>query len=107
MIKAWTTPNYEHTGRFWNLRLPLLRPRPYTRPHPFIIRACSSDEATVAMARTGRPFLLNIQSNEARQRRMALYRKTRRDSGFADAAFPATFADTWRGANIFVAAPNA
>src|SRR3954465_7538754 len=85
MIKAWTTSNYEHRGKFWNLRLPLLRPQPYTRPHPFIIRACSSDEATVAMARAGRPFLMNIQTNEVTRRRMDLYRKTMRESGFDEA----------------------
>ena len=28
MIKAWTTENFQHRGKFWNLRLPLLRPRP-------------------------------------------------------------------------------
>ena len=64
MIKAWTTENYEHKGKFWNLRMPMLRPRPYTKPHPFIIRACSGEEAMLGMARAGRPFLMNIQSNE-------------------------------------------
>ena len=72
MIKAWTTENYEHKGKFWNLRLPLLRPRPYTKPHPFIIRACSSEEAMLGMARAGRPFLMNIQSNEVTRHRMDL-----------------------------------
>ena len=28
MLKAWTTERYEHRGRFWQLQLPLLRPRP-------------------------------------------------------------------------------
>jgi alkanesulfonate monooxygenase SsuD/methylene tetrahydromethanopterin reductase-like flavin-dependent oxidoreductase (luciferase family) len=107
MIKAWTTPNYEHKGKFWNLRLPLLRPRPYTRPHPFIIRACSSDEATLAMARAGRPFLMNIQSNEVTQRRMDLYRKTMRESGFDEAAIARNVDDTWVWRNIFVAETDA
>src|SRR5919109_2596799 len=40
MIRAWTTENFEHRGKHWNLRLPLLRPRPYTKPHPQIVRAC-------------------------------------------------------------------
>jgi alkanesulfonate monooxygenase SsuD/methylene tetrahydromethanopterin reductase-like flavin-dependent oxidoreductase (luciferase family) len=107
MIKAWTTPNYEHKGKFWNLRLPLLRPRPYTRPHPFIIRACSSDEGTLAMARAGRPFLMNIQSNEVTQRRMDLYRKTMRESGFDEAAIARNVDDTWVWRNIFVAETDA
>ena len=107
MIKAWTTPNYEHEGKFWNLRLPLLRPRPYTRPHPFVIRACSSEEATVAMARAGRPFLMNIQSNEVTRRRMDLYRKTMRESGFDEAAIARNVDDTWVWRNIFVAETDA
>jgi len=107
MIKAWTTPNYEHKGTFWNLRLPLLRPRPYTKPHPFVIRACSSDEATLAMARAGRPFLMNIQSNEVTRRRLDLYRTTMRESGFDDAAIARNVDDTWVWRNIFVGETDA
>lgn len=107
MVKAWTTPNYEHKGKFWNLRLPLLRPRPYTRPHPSIIRACSGEEATLAMARAGRPFLMNIQSNEVTRRRMDLYRKTMRESGFDEAAIARNIDDTWVWRNIFVAETDA
>lgn len=107
MIKAWTTPNFEHQGTFWNLRLPLLRPRPYTKPHPFIIRACSGEEATLAMARDGRPFLMNIQSNEVTRRRMDLYRKTMRESGFDDAAIARNVDETWVWRNIFVAETDA
>ena len=55
MIKAWTTEDYQHRGRFWNLRLPLLRPRPYTKPHPRVIRACAGEEAVLDMARAGGP----------------------------------------------------
>ena len=55
MIKAWTTENFEHEGKFWNMRLPLLRPRPYTKPHPPIVRACASEEAMLGMARAGPP----------------------------------------------------
>jgi len=36
--KAWTSESFEHRGRFWNLRAPSLRPRPYTKPHPEIYR---------------------------------------------------------------------
>jgi alkanesulfonate monooxygenase SsuD/methylene tetrahydromethanopterin reductase-like flavin-dependent oxidoreductase (luciferase family) len=45
MIQAWTTENYQHRGKFWNLRLPLLRPRPHTKPHPPIIRASAPARA--------------------------------------------------------------
>ena len=107
MIKAWTTPNYEHTGKFWNLKLPMLRPRPYTRPHPRIIRAASGEESTLDLARAGRPFLMNIQTNEVTRRRMDLYRTTMRESGFDDEAIARNVDDTWVWRNIFVAETDA
>jgi len=41
MFKAWTSEAFEHHGRFWDLKVPMLRPRPYTKPHPPVIRAAS------------------------------------------------------------------
>ena len=107
MIKAWTTENLEHKGKFWNLRLPLLRPRPYTKPHPSIIRACASEEAMLGMARAGRPFLMNIQTNEVTRERMDLYRKTMRDSGFDERMVARNVEDTWVWRNIFVGETDA
>ncbi len=107
MIEAWTAENYEHRGKFWNLRLPLLRPRPYTRPHPPIIRACASEEAVVSMARAGRPFLMNVQSNEVTGQRMRRYRATMRESGFDEAAIAKNVAATWVWRNVFVAETDA
>lgn len=107
MIKAWTTENYRHEGKYWNLRLPLLRPRPYTRPHPHIVRACSGEESMLGMARAGRPFLMNIQTNEVTRHRMDLYRKTMRDSGFDDATIQHNVDNSWIWRNIFVGETDA
>jgi alkanesulfonate monooxygenase SsuD/methylene tetrahydromethanopterin reductase-like flavin-dependent oxidoreductase (luciferase family) len=107
MIKAWTTEDYQHRGRFGNLRLPLLRPRPYTKPHPRIIRACSGEEAMLDMARAGRPFLMNVQSNAVTRHRMDLYRKTMREAGFDDSTVARNVGDTWIWRNIFVAETDA
>ena len=107
MIKAWTTENYEHKGKYWNIRLPMLRPRPYTKPHPFIIRACAGEESMLGMAREGRPFLMNIQTNEVTQKRMDLYRKTLRESGYDDAHVQRCVDETWIWRNIFVAETDA
>src|SRR6266403_924854 len=59
MLKAWTGGQFEHRGRFWQLRVPLLRPRPYTMPHPAVIRGASGDASLAELARQGRPFLMN------------------------------------------------
>src|SRR5262249_16638556 len=63
MIKAWTHDGFEHEGRFWPLRVPQLRPRPLTKPHPYLIRSASSEAGMVEIARHGRPFMMNVQSN--------------------------------------------
>ena len=107
MIRAWTTENYEHQGKFWNLRLPLLRPRPYTKPHPPIVRACSTEEAMLDMARAGRPFLMNMQTNEVTRHRMDLYRATMHAAGFDEATVARNVADTWVWRNVFVAETDA
>jgi len=107
MIEAWTTENYRHEGKYWKIWLPTLRPRPYTKPHPPIIRACASEESMLGMARDGRPFLMNIQSNEVTRHRMELYRRTMRESGYDEGAIARNVDDTWVWRNIFVAETDA
>ena len=107
MIKAWTTEDYRHEGKFWKLRLPMLRPRPYTKPHPTIVRACASEESMLGMARAGRPFLMNVQSNEVTKQRMDLYRKTMREAGYDEATVARNVDDTWIWRNIFVGETDA
>jgi alkanesulfonate monooxygenase SsuD/methylene tetrahydromethanopterin reductase-like flavin-dependent oxidoreductase (luciferase family) len=107
MIKAWTTEKFEHKGKFWDIKLPMLRPRPYTKPHPPILRACSGEESMLGMAREGRPFMMNIQSNDVTRHRMDLYRKTMRESGFDEETVQRNVDDSWVWRNIFVADTDA
>jgi len=107
MINAWTTENFKHKGKYWDIQLPLLRPRPYTKPHPAIIRACSGEESMVGMARAGRPFMMNIQTNEVTKHRMDLYRKTMRESGYDEETVARNVDDSWVWRNIFVAETDA
>src|SRR5262249_4722752 len=73
MLKAWSGEPVEHHGKYWNLKLPMLRPRPYTRPHPFIIRSSGTEESMLGIARNRRPFMMNVQSNDVTRSRMDLY----------------------------------
>ena len=107
MIKAWTTENYEHKGKYWDLWLPKLRPMPFTKPHPHMIRTCSGEESAMEMARQGRPFMMNVQTDEITKQRMDLYRKTMSNSGFDDAHVAAAVDDTWVLRNIFIAETDA
>jgi alkanesulfonate monooxygenase SsuD/methylene tetrahydromethanopterin reductase-like flavin-dependent oxidoreductase (luciferase family) len=107
MLKAWTTDNYEHKGKFWDIKLPKLRPVPYTEPHPTILRASSSEGSMVGLAKEGRPFMMNVQSDEVTQHRMDLYRSTLAEAGYDDEAIAENVDQSWVWRNIFVAETDA
>ncbi|MCI0790128.1 MAG: LLM class flavin-dependent oxidoreductase [Chloroflexi bacterium] len=107
LIKAWTTENYKHDGKYWQLELPLLRPQVYQKPHPPMIRACSGLESTLEMAREGRPFMMNLQSDQVTKERMDQYRATMSEAGHSDETVARNVADSWVWRNIFVADTDA
>jgi alkanesulfonate monooxygenase SsuD/methylene tetrahydromethanopterin reductase-like flavin-dependent oxidoreductase (luciferase family) len=107
LVKAWTQEAFEHHGRFWDLDVPMLRPRPYTKPHPPLIRAASGEASLVALARQGRPFLMNVQSMAVTRHRIALYRRTMCEAGFDDGTIARNLEQCWVWRNIFVAETDA
>ena len=74
LVKAWTTDNVRHKGRFWDVEFPQLRPQPFQKPHPPLVRACISEASTLAMGRIGRPILMGVQEPDVFVSRMAGYR---------------------------------
>jgi alkanesulfonate monooxygenase SsuD/methylene tetrahydromethanopterin reductase-like flavin-dependent oxidoreductase (luciferase family) len=107
MVKAWTEDGFEHRGRFWHLKVPQLRPRPLTKPHPYLIRSSATEPSMVELARHGRPFMMNVQSNAVTRQRMELYRRTLREAGYDDAAIARTVDQCWVWRNVFVADTDA
>jgi alkanesulfonate monooxygenase SsuD/methylene tetrahydromethanopterin reductase-like flavin-dependent oxidoreductase (luciferase family) len=107
MFQAWRGEGFEHQGRFWNLKVPMLRPRPFTQPHPFVIRSASSEEGMLHIARQGRPFMMNVQSTEVTRHRMELYRRTLGELGFSEEAVARTVEQCWVWRNVFVAETDA
>ena len=107
MVKAWTTEDYEHKGKYWNLWLPALRPKVFTKPHPFMIRACSGEESMLGQAKEGKPFLMNVQSVDVIRDRMDSYRATMRNSGFDERRVQQCVDQSWIWKNIFVAESDA
>ena len=107
MVTAWTDEGFEHHGRFWNLNVPMLRPRPYTKPHPPIVRAASGEASMLDLARQGKPFLMNVQSLAMTRRRFALYRQTMREAGFSEDRIAANLAECWVWRNVVVAETDA
>jgi alkanesulfonate monooxygenase SsuD/methylene tetrahydromethanopterin reductase-like flavin-dependent oxidoreductase (luciferase family) len=106
MIRAWTEADLHYRGRFWELKLPRLRPTPFTKPHPFILRAASGEESMVELAREGRPFMMNVQSLEVTRARLDLYRRTMRDAGLDAAHIARCMQDVWVWRNVYVAASD-
>jgi alkanesulfonate monooxygenase SsuD/methylene tetrahydromethanopterin reductase-like flavin-dependent oxidoreductase (luciferase family) len=103
LVTAWTAEDFEHKGKYWQLKVPMLRPRPYTKPHPPLIRAASGEASLLELARQGRPFLMNVQSMETTRHRVALYRQTMREAGFEDETIAQNLQQSWVWRNVFVA----
>ncbi len=107
MIGAWTTENFSHAGKFWNLSLPLLRPRPFTRPHPRLIRAASGEASLRDLGAEGRPFMMNVQSTENIRRRVDLYGHAATEAGHPAAHVEHCLEQSWAWRNVFVAESQA
>jgi len=103
MVKAWSGDPFDHDGRFWRVQVPALRPLPYTRPHPPVIRGSSTDGSLVELAREGKPFMMNVQSIETTRHRVELYRRTMHEAGFGEAAIAANLKASWVWRNFYVA----
>ena len=107
IVRAWTGGALRHRGRFWDLDLPMLRPRPFTKPHPVLIRAASGEASMLELARQGRPFLMNVQSSQTTRRHFALYCEAMAKAGFDSQAIVRNLDQCWVWRNIFVAETDA
>jgi alkanesulfonate monooxygenase SsuD/methylene tetrahydromethanopterin reductase-like flavin-dependent oxidoreductase (luciferase family) len=107
MFEAWKGESFEHHGTFFNLKLPALRPAPYTKPHPYVIRAAATEHGMLDIAGRGRPFMMNVQSNAVTAQRMELYRQTLRDIGLDEVTIARNVDECWVWRNVFVANTDA
>ena len=103
LVKAWTATHLEHKGEHWQVSFPMLRPRPYQKPHPPLVRACISEASTIAMAKIGRPVMIGILPLDALASRLVAFRDTMSESGFDEQGTEATLDQCWASRNVFVA----
>jgi alkanesulfonate monooxygenase SsuD/methylene tetrahydromethanopterin reductase-like flavin-dependent oxidoreductase (luciferase family) len=57
LVRAWTEAPLVHEGKYFQLRLPALRPRVLQRPHPPLWRSAVTAESFEACGRLGAPIL--------------------------------------------------
>ena len=107
MFEAWKGQAFEHHGKFFDLKLPELRPSVFTRPHPSVIRAAATEHGMLDIARRGNPFMMNVQSNAVTAQRMALYQQTLRELGMDEPNVAAKTDECWVWRNVFVAETDA
>jgi alkanesulfonate monooxygenase SsuD/methylene tetrahydromethanopterin reductase-like flavin-dependent oxidoreductase (luciferase family) len=108
MLKAWTSPaGFSHQGKFWDIKAPRLRPECFTRPHPAVLRAASSEEGALHLAERGLPFMMNVQSLEATRKRLAAYRAKLAESGHGEDTIARCMEQSWVWRNVVVAETDA
>ncbi len=108
MLKAWTGEHgFEHAGKYWQVKGPALRPRPYTKPHPYLLRAASSDRGAAGLGSRGLPFMMNVQSDENTFARLEAYKGAMREAGFDDAHLSRCMDECWVWRNIYVGETDA
>jgi alkanesulfonate monooxygenase SsuD/methylene tetrahydromethanopterin reductase-like flavin-dependent oxidoreductase (luciferase family) len=81
MLRAWTESPLVHHGKFYQLSLPALRPRPCQRPHPPIWRAASSVGGVRECGQLGAPMLMARIPLASVPERLALYEAGLAESG--------------------------
>ena len=81
MLGAWTGEPLVHHGKFYQLSLPALRPRPRQRPHPPIWRAVSSAGSVRECGRLGAPILIARAPLPRLPERLSLYEAGLAESG--------------------------
>ena len=103
LVKAWTGEDIRHEGEFWNVALPIVRPRPYQKPHPPLVRACVSEGSLVEMAKIGRPILMTYLTVDPLRSRLQLYRDTMLEAGFEESEVEKSLDQSWAQRGLYLA----
>ncbi len=83
--RVWTEAPFTFKGRFHDISLPALRPRPYQLPHPPIWKSVVSPASFAAAGRDGVPIMTVRLSGPALSERLRLY-----EAGLAESRLDAT-----------------
>ena len=79
--RVWTEEPFDFKGRYFEISLPELRPRPYQRPHPPIWQSVVSPASFKAAGRAGVPIMTVRLTVAQLKERLALYEAGLAESG--------------------------
>ena len=103
LMQCWTQDKVVHAGKYWTFEIPMLRPRPYAKPHPQILRSVASEASLAAQARLGRPVLMAAATAAGAKRNIAIYRKAAQDAGIGADDIDHTIAQSWVARTVVLA----
>jgi alkanesulfonate monooxygenase SsuD/methylene tetrahydromethanopterin reductase-like flavin-dependent oxidoreductase (luciferase family) len=103
LLQCWTGEKVAHNGKYWNFEIPMLRPRPYTKPYPPILRSVASEASLAAQARQGRPVLMAAATAAGAARNIEIYRDAAKTAGFSADAIDQAIAQCWVARTVVLA----
>lgn len=106
LLNCWNTPvtgTVSHKGKYWNIEIPMLRPRTFTQPHPPLLRSVSSDASLIGQAKVGRPVIIGANSPARAVEMIALYRSAMLEAGFSKDATDLAVQQSWVARHVIIA----
>jgi alkanesulfonate monooxygenase SsuD/methylene tetrahydromethanopterin reductase-like flavin-dependent oxidoreductase (luciferase family) len=107
LLKCWTQERVAHQGKYWNFEIPMLRPRPFTQPHPQILRSVASETSLAAQARQGRPVLMAAATAKGAARNIDIYRTAAAEAGIPQSRIDEAIANSWVSRTVVLAPTDA
>jgi len=101
--KCWSQEKVAHAGKYWNFEIPMLRPRPYTKPYPQMLRSVASEASLAAQARLGRPVLMAAATATGAARNIDIYRTAAREAGLRADAIDHAISQCWVARTVVLA----
>ncbi len=103
ILQAWTGNPVKFKGKYWDLAFPELRPVPFQKPHPPLLRACISRESTMEMGAKKRPVLIAAQENHSIKDRLQAFTKSLESTDITESEIEGILDQVWVNKNIVVA----
>ena len=107
LIQCWTQEKIVHAGKYWNFEIPMLRPRPFTKPYPQILRSVASETSLAAQARVGRPVIMAAATAKGAARNIEVYRRAAEDAGISADKIDHAISECWVARTVVIAPTDA